>query len=83
MDAGIRRFPLKVGIISAVLIGLQATKIVTSKRIEFFREASSGYNINAYFVAVNIVASVEHSVQAVIVAFFAVWKTRKSPRAVP
>ena len=62
-----------MGIIAAVLIGLQATKILTSKRIEFFREASSGYNINAYFVAVNIVSTIEHSIQAVIAAFFAAW----------
>jgi hypothetical protein len=66
-------FPLKIGIIIAVLVGLQATKILTSKRIEFFREASSGYNINAYFTAINVVATVEHSLQIIIVAFFAAW----------
>jgi uncharacterized integral membrane protein len=37
------RYPLKVGIILAVLVGLKATQIVTDKRIEFFREAGSGY----------------------------------------
>jgi hypothetical protein len=61
------RFPLKVGIITAVLMGLQSTKVLTNKRIEFFREASSGYNINAYFVAINITATLEHSTQAVII----------------
>jgi hypothetical protein len=66
-------YPLKIGIIVAVLVGLQATRILTSKRIEFFREASSGYNINAYFAAINIVATVEHSLQIIIVAFFAAW----------
>jgi hypothetical protein len=67
------RFPLKVGIITAVLMGLQSTKVLTNKRIEFFREASSGYNINAYFVAINITATLEHSTQALIIAFFAAW----------
>jgi hypothetical protein len=54
-------------------MGLQATRILTDKRLEFFREASSGYNINAYFVAVNIVATIEHSVQIMMVAFIAAW----------
>ncbi len=56
-------YPLKIGIIVAVLVGLQATRILTSKRIEFFREASSGSDINAYFTAINIVATAEPSVQ--------------------
>jgi hypothetical protein len=52
---------------------LTATKILTQKRVEFFREAGSGYNLNAYFVAVNIVASLEHAIQVLIASFFAVW----------
>ena len=67
------RFPLKVGIILAVLVGLKATQIVTDKRIEFFREAGSGYDINAYYIAINIVASLEHSIQVFIGAYFAFW----------
>jgi hypothetical protein len=55
------------------LIGLQATRIVTSKRLEFFREASSGYNIDAYYVAVQFVSTVEHSTQIVVLSFFAAW----------
>lgn len=56
-----------------VLLGLTATKIVTSKRLEFFRESGSGYNLNAYFFAVSILSTVEHSLQVVIAAFFASW----------
>jgi hypothetical protein len=56
-----------------VLLGLTATKIVTSKRIEFFREAGSGYNINAYFMALSVVSTIEHAAQVVIAAFFAFW----------
>ncbi|KAL3921731.1 MAG: hypothetical protein SGILL_002591 [Bacillariaceae sp.] len=67
------QYPLKVGIILSVLLGLTATKIVTSKRLEFFREAGSGYNLNAYFWAISILSTVEHSVQVVIAAFFASW----------
>jgi hypothetical protein len=64
---------LKVGIILCVLLGLTGTKIVTSKRIEFFREAGSGYNINAYFIALCVISTIEHAAQVVIAAFFAFW----------
>jgi len=67
------QYPLKVGIILSVLLGLTATKIVTSKRLEFFREAGSGYNLNAYFCAISILSTIEHSIQVVISAFFASW----------
>eukprot|EP00538_Stauroneis_constricta_P012480 CAMPEP_0119548188 /NCGR_PEP_ID=MMETSP1352-20130426/2157_1 /TAXON_ID=265584 /ORGANISM="Stauroneis constricta, Strain CCMP1120" /LENGTH=1292 /DNA_ID=CAMNT_0007593377 /DNA_START=125 /DNA_END=4003 /DNA_ORIENTATION=- len=66
-------FALKSGLIIAVLIGLQATKIITTKRVEFFREAASGYDLNAYFLAVNIVATLEHSVQIMLASFFSIW----------
>ena len=55
------------------MIGLQATKILTSKRIEFFREASSGFNINAYYAAVNIVATIETTIQIFLATCFTVW----------
>ncbi|KAG7372253.1 ABC transporter [Nitzschia inconspicua] len=67
------QYPLKVGIILSVLLGLTATKIVTSKRLEFFREAGSGYNLNAYFGAISILSTLEHSIQVIIAAFFASW----------
>lgn len=67
------QYPLKVGIILSVLLGLTATKIVTSKRLEFFREAGSGYNLNAYFGAISILSTLEHSTQVIIAAFFASW----------
>eukprot|EP00529_Nitzschia_sp_RCC80_P002293 CAMPEP_0113480212 /NCGR_PEP_ID=MMETSP0014_2-20120614/21752_1 /TAXON_ID=2857 /ORGANISM="Nitzschia sp." /LENGTH=1932 /DNA_ID=CAMNT_0000373621 /DNA_START=203 /DNA_END=6001 /DNA_ORIENTATION=- /assembly_acc=CAM_ASM_000159 len=67
------QYPLKVGIILTVLLGLIGTRIVTDHRLEFFREAGSGYNLNAYFFAISIMSTVEHSLQVVIAAFFASW----------
>lgn len=64
-------FPLQIGLITAVLIGLQSSKALTSKRTEFFRETSSGYNPNAYFLAINIVSTLEAMIQIVLVAFVA------------
>jgi hypothetical protein len=64
---------LKVGIILSVLLGLTATRVVTDKRIEFFREAASGYDLNAYFVSINFIAMFEHSMQVAIAAFFCAW----------
>jgi hypothetical protein len=64
---------LKVGIIICALLGLTATKVLTEKRLQFFREAGSGYNLNSYFAAINIVATLEHTGQVMIAAFFAFW----------
>jgi len=67
------QYPLKVGIILCIIVGLTATNTVTSKRLQFFREAGSGYNLNAYFFAINFITTLEHSVQVLISAFFASW----------
>ena len=67
------RFGLKAGVILAVIVGLTATKPMTEKRVEFFREAGSGYDVNAYFLAVNIVTTVEHSIQLFLVGAAAYW----------
>ena len=64
---------MKVGIILCVLVGLTATSTLTTKRQEFFREAGSGYNLNAYFFAINIFSTIEHSFQVLIAAVFATW----------
>lgn len=57
----------------AVLVGLTATKDLTEKRNEFFRESGSSYDVNAYFAAVNIVSTVEHTVQVMFSSMFALW----------
>lgn len=67
------RYGLKVGVILAVIVGLTATRMVTSKRVEFFREAGSGYDVNAYFLAVNVMTTVEHSIQLLLVGLAAYW----------
>ena len=66
-------YATKLGVIVSVLVGLTATKILTEKRSEFFREAGSGYDINAYFCAINIISSLEHSIQVLIASMFALW----------
>jgi hypothetical protein len=60
-------------VLIAVMIGLTATKTITSKRKEFFREAASGYSTNAYFLAVQVIATIEHTVQVVLCALCAIW----------
>jgi len=57
---------LKVGVIASVLVGLAATKAISEKKLEFFREASSGYNIDAYFAAITVTSTIEHSVQLLL-----------------
>jgi hypothetical protein len=64
---------VSVGVITSVLIALTAVKAITEKRLEFFREAGSGYNINAYFLAVNIFTSVDQGGQVLFAAVIAQW----------
>jgi hypothetical protein len=64
---------MKVGIILCIMVGLTSTTAITSKRMEFFREAGSGYNLNAYFFAINILSTIEHSINVLIAAVFAIW----------
>ncbi|VEU38252.1 unnamed protein product [Pseudo-nitzschia multistriata] len=67
------QYPMKVGIVLCIIVGLTATTNLTSKRMEFFRESGSGYDINAYFFAINIISTIEFSIQVLIAALFATW----------
>jgi len=62
-----------MGVILAILIGLSALKAITGHRKEFFREAGSGYNVNSFTLAINIMVTLEHSAQTVIAALFSLW----------
>lgn len=59
--------------IICILVGLTASSAVSSKRLEFFREAGSGYDSNAYFFAINLLSFIEHSINVVIGTAFATW----------
>mmetsp|Transcript_10771 Transcript_10771/g.22367 ORF Transcript_10771/g.22367 Transcript_10771/m.22367 type:complete len:602 (-) Transcript_10771:246-2051(-) len=67
------QYAMKVGIILCIIVGLTATSTLMSKRQEFFREAGSGYNLDAYFFAINLLSTIEHSIQVLIAAVFALW----------
>mmetsp|Transcript_27613 Transcript_27613/g.55261 ORF Transcript_27613/g.55261 Transcript_27613/m.55261 type:complete len:1005 (-) Transcript_27613:1103-4117(-) len=41
---------LKIAVIVSVLVGLSATKAIGDKKMTAIREASSGYNLNSYFI---------------------------------
>lgn len=73
LHAFLQRYAAKLGVLLSVLISLAAVKTVTQKRKEFFREAGSGYNVNAYFVAINITATIEHSTQCFLCGLCAIW----------
>ena len=60
----------KVSVIIAVLTTLSTAKLLTDKRVEFFREAASGYNINAYFLAVVVFTTCEVTVKMIISSLF-------------
>jgi hypothetical protein len=56
---------MMVGLIVSVLIGLNSVKIITEKRLEFFREAQAGVNVTAFYIAASITTIVEQSAQAI------------------
>lgn len=49
----------KISLVLTLLIALSTTKALTDKRVEFFREAGSGYDTTAYFLAVNLFVTLE------------------------
>lgn len=67
------RYAIKVGVIAGVLIGLLSSRVFADKQHEFFREAGSGYDVNAYYVAINIVATFEHTLQVLLAGFASYW----------
>lgn len=70
---GYLRYGVSVGVIAGVLIALVSSKVLTAKRLEFFRESGSGYSVNAYFLAVNIYTSLDQGLQMLFAAIIAQW----------
>lgn len=67
------RFYLTIGVIVSLLVALQAARAMVDKRVEFFREAGSGNNISAYFIALNITTMIEYMLQMSLVAAVVFW----------
>jgi len=57
-----------IGMCASVLLAILAQKGLTEKRLEFNREASSGVNSSAYFLAVNVHTLVVQTIQVTIAA---------------
>lgn len=64
---------MKVGVISGVLLGLSAAKGYTDKRLEFFREAGSGYDVDAYYLALHITTLMEQLVMMFCTSVVVLW----------
>ena len=62
-----------MGVITATLVALSAARVLTEKKLELCREASSGYNLNAFYLAVNITSGMETTILMVILAFTVIW----------
>lgn len=62
----IQQYAMMIGIITSVLIGLNASKIITDKKQQFYRESQSGVNVTAYYLAASITATVEQGLIAFI-----------------
>lgn len=62
----VQTYGMLVGIIMSVLIGLNATKCITEKKLEFYREAQSGVNVTCYYLAASITSTVEQGLLSII-----------------
>jgi hypothetical protein len=72
-----KTFALSASAITSTLLALTASKAITEKREEFFREVGAGYSINPFFLAINISTAIEQGLQALLASAVAFW-LRKS-----
>ena len=66
-------YAMKVGVIGSVLLGLSAAKNFNDKRVEFFREAGSGYNVNAFFLSVHLTTLLEQVIMVILTGVVGLW----------
>ena len=65
---------MKVAMISGVLTGLASTRSMSSKQLNLKKEVDSGYNLNAYFITMSIVSSIEYGLYLIFTG--AIGKTK-------
>lgn len=58
---------------TGVLVGLSATRTMSSKRLQFYKESSNGYDVNSYFWSVNVMSVLEHGVQMLLAGAVSFW----------
>ena len=66
---GMLQFYVEIGVVTVVLVALSISRSIVDKRSEFYREASSGYDINAYMLALNFSTTVELTCVMTLAAF--------------
>jgi len=72
-QANIMGYTVKMSLVLSLLLAISASKILLGKRLEFFREAGSGYNLTAYYLAANLWSTLEVTIQIILVATPAIW----------
>lgn len=67
---GILNFATKISLPLCVLTALSSTKMLTEKRSEFYRETTSGYDMNSYYLAINIFDAFKVSIKMIVTGLF-------------
>ncbi len=67
----LQMYSLMASVILSVLVGLSATKIITEKQLQFFRETQSGVSATPYYLAANITSTVEQGSIAILASIIA------------
>lgn len=60
----------QISVTVSLLTALSSAKVLSDKRNEFFREAASGFSINAYFLAINLFTTFEVTIRMVVISAF-------------
>ena len=67
----LQQYCMMAAVILSVLVGLSATKIITEKQLQFFREAQGGVSATAYYLAASITSTVEQGSVAILASVIA------------
>lgn len=67
------RFTLKMGLVVSIMVAIAAQKPITAKKMEFFREAGSEYNVLAFFLAITIIFFCDITIKMTFISLVALF----------
>lgn len=72
-NSKLNQFTLKMGLVVSIMVAIAAQKPITTKRMEFFREAGSEYNVLAFFLAVTTIFYFDITIKMTFISLVALF----------
>jgi len=72
-NSKLNQFTLKMGLVVSIMVAIAAQKPITTKKLEFFREAGSDYNVLAFFLAVTIIFYFDITIKMTFISLVALF----------